>query len=111
MKQPNCVGVGESNYCVLSRATKRLLRNSYLALLLSLVAMRAQAQVRPDSIRGAVTTDSAKPLRGVTVIATMAPDRTMQQAVTDSSGHYVIYFERGTGDYLVYAAQIGRAHV
>ena len=70
-------------------------------------AAKQAAPPRADLIRGAVTTDSGKPLRAVTVIATMAPDRTVQQAVTDSTGHYTIRFERGTGDYLIYAAPLG----
>jgi hypothetical protein len=62
---------------------------------------------RAEVIRGRVTNDSARALAGVTVIATMAPDRTFHQATTDSGGRYEIRFEQGTGDYLVYAAPTG----
>lgn len=62
---------------------------------------------RPEIIRGRVTNDSGRVLSAVTVIATMAPDRTFLQAITDTAGRYEIRFDRGTGDYLVYAAPVG----
>jgi hypothetical protein len=84
-----------------------------LAVGLALTAS-ASAQVpaattprRAEVIRGRVTNDSARALAGVTVIATMAPDRTFRQAVTDSGGRYEIRFDQGTGDYLVYSAPTG----
>jgi hypothetical protein len=66
------------------------------------MAAPALAQ-RTDVIRGRVTNDSNRALPGVTVIATMAPDRTVHEAVTGADGRYEIRFENGTGDYLVYA--------
>ncbi len=63
--------------------------------------------VRAETIRGRVTNDSGRALPSVTVIATRAPDRAFQQAITDTAGRYEIRFEQGTGDYLVYAAPVG----
>ena len=54
-----------------------------------------------------MTNDSGRVLPAVTVIATMAPDRSFLQSVTDSAGRYEIHFERGTGDYLIYAGPVG----
>src|SRR5690349_17911588 len=70
-------------------------------------AQTAGALRRAETIRGRVVGDSGRSLAGVTVIATMAPDRTFRQGITDSAGRYEIHFEAGTGDYLVYAAPIG----
>jgi hypothetical protein len=74
-------------------------------------SVRAQvaggAPRRAETLRGRVVGDSGRALPGVTVIATMAPDRSFRQAVTDSGGRYEIHFDSGTGDYLVYAAPTG----
>jgi hypothetical protein len=83
-----------------------------LAGILTLVATttalaQGPATRRPEVIRGRVTSDSGRVLAGITVIATMAPDRTFRQAVTDTGGRYEIRFELGTGDYLVYAGPVG----
>ena len=72
-----------------------------------LIARALIAQNRPDVIRGTVTSDSGRAMRNVTVIATMAPDRTVQQAITDSLGKYELQFTNGTGDYLIYSAPVG----
>jgi hypothetical protein len=73
-----------------------------------LLAQTPQPQaLRPETIRGRVTNDSGRVLPAVTVIATMAPDRTFLQSVTDSTGRYEIHFDRGTGDYLIYAGPVG----
>jgi carboxypeptidase family protein len=79
------------------------------AMLLSSTIVLAQTPAvrRAEVIRGRVTTDSGKPLANVAVIATMAPDRTFQQSLTDSSGAFEIRFAAGTGDYLVYAGPVG----
>ncbi len=37
----------------------------------------------------------------------MAPDRTFQQATTDSSGRFAIHFAAGTGDYLIHVSALG----
>jgi hypothetical protein len=81
--------------------------------LLTALAGSVTAQVgtgvprRAETIRGRVVGDSGRPMPAVTVIATMAPDRSFRQAVTDSAGRYEIHFDAGTGDYLVYAAPTG----
>ena len=64
-------------------------------------------QRRAELIRGRVMNDSGRALPGITVIATMAPDRSFRQAISDSAGRYEIRFDAGTGDYLVYAAHAG----
>ena len=38
----------------------------------------------------------------------MAPDRTTEFAKSDSAGRYEVVFPRGTGDYLVHVAAVGR---
>jgi hypothetical protein len=83
---------------------------SVLALCLWIVVTLpriATAQVRPEVLRGRVTADSGTPLAGVTVSATMAPDRAVQQTATDSAGRFAIRLVNGTGDYLVHASAIG----
>lgn len=90
----------------------RVVRRSVCAPLaaLCIVAATARAQAtgrRSEIIRGTVSSDSGRVMPGVTVIATMAPDRTFHQSVSDSSGRFVIRFDQGTGDYLVYAAPPG----
>ena len=58
----------------------------------------------PDVVRGTVTSDSAGPIIGASVIITRGPDRYVQQTQTDSAGRYSLTFDPGTGDYLVYVA-------
>ena len=65
-------------------------------------------QIHRDVIRGRVTTDSGKAIKDAEVAVTMAPDRVSQTAKTDSAGRYELIFERGTGDYLVHVASLGR---
>ncbi|MEP6620595.1 MAG: carboxypeptidase-like regulatory domain-containing protein [bacterium] len=67
----------------------------------------ARAQIRPETIRGRITSDSGIAIRGASIAATMAPDRLTFTATTDSAGTYAIRFERGTGDYLVYVGAAG----
>jgi hypothetical protein len=71
------------------------------------ISKSAHAQTRPESIRGRVTTDSGAAIVGATVSATMAPDRTFQQATTDAAGRYTIHFTAGSGDYLIHASALG----
>ncbi|HEY4306333.1 MAG TPA: carboxypeptidase-like regulatory domain-containing protein [Gemmatimonadaceae bacterium] len=61
---------------------------------------------RHEVIRGVVTT-GGRALDGVDVIATRAPDRAFKSAKTDASGHYLIDWPDGTGDYLVHVASVG----
>lgn len=68
-----------------------------------------RAEPKPDStvveiLRGLVTTDSGVPIAGAEVIVTRAPDRLVERARSDATGHWFIRFANGTGDYLVYVA-------
>jgi hypothetical protein len=65
-------------------------------------------QIHRDVIRGRATTDSGVVIAGADVAVTMAPDRLSEFAKTDSAGRYEIVFAKGTGDYLVHVASIGR---
>jgi hypothetical protein len=71
------------------------------------------AAVRHEIIRGTVIAATApgggasKPLDGVDVIATRAPDRAFKSTKTDAAGHYSIDWPDGTGDYLVHVAAPG----
>lgn len=67
--------------------------------------------IHRDVIRGRITSDSARGLANVDVIISRAPDRAFLRTVTDSSGHYVIVFEQGTGDYLVHVSAPGMTTV
>jgi len=71
-------------------------------------AQQPAYQIHRDLIRGRVTDDSGKVIAGADIAVTMAPDRTTQFGKSDSSGHYEITFEHGTGDYLVHIAALGR---
>jgi hypothetical protein len=78
------------------------------AAIASLSASPAGAQTRPEVIRGRVTTDSGATIAGADIIATMAPNRDIFRATSDSSGAYRLAIPNGTGDYLVYIAAPGR---
>lgn len=65
-------------------------------------------QIHRDVIRGRVTTDSGRAVSGADIAVTMAPDRVTQFGKSDSTGHYELVFERGTGDYLVHVSALGR---
>src|SRR4051794_14031786 len=83
----------------------------FLAMALSLAVtapIAAQQEPRvPEVIRGKVIDDSGHVVIGATVMVTRGPDRLTQQSATDSTGHYVVRFAEGTGDYLVYVAAPG----
>lgn len=86
----------------------------HLAMAAVLAGPVAGAQVPPtpptlrhEIIRGRVTGLGAKPLDGVDVIVTRAPDRAFKSAKTDTGGSYTINWIDGTGDYLVHVAAIG----
>jgi hypothetical protein len=87
---------------------------SVLALLAFAVPLAAQDPTNPvyqihrDVVRGRVTTDSGRAVIGADVAVTMAPERNTLFAKTDSAARYEIVFEKGTGDYLVHIAAIGR---
>lgn len=57
---------------------------------------------RTDIIRGTVTSDSGRVVRGATILVTRAPDRTVFSGSSDSTGRYVVSIPQGTGDYLVH---------
>ncbi len=78
-----------------------------LALVLCLAARPAVAQNTAEVVRGRVTTDSGKVVKGATVVVTRGPDRLSQNTTTDSAGNYSVRFDPGTGDYLVYVAFTG----
>jgi hypothetical protein len=66
--------------------------------------------LRHEIIRGTIVggaTGAPKPLDGVDVIATRAPDRAFKSAKTDANGSYSIDWPDGTGDYLVHVAAPG----
>src|ERR1019366_1910243 len=69
---------------------------------------RADAQVRADSIRGRVTTDSGAVIAGADVIITIAPTTNVVRQVTDSSGRYALAIPDGTGEYILYIGAVGR---
>jgi len=71
-------------------------------------AQQPAYQIHRDLIRGRVTGDSGKVIAGADIAITMAPDRTSQFGKSDSSGHYEIVFEHGTGDYLVHIVALDR---
>jgi hypothetical protein len=71
-----------------------------------LLSVRVSAQQVPESIRGRVTDDSSHALVA-TIMVTRGPDRLTQKATSDSTGHYSVRFEQGTGDYLVYVSATG----
>lgn len=73
------------------------------------VAGSAGAQGHTDVIQGRVTTDSGVAIDSADIIVTMAPDRLSKFGRSDATGHYVITFPDGTGDYLVHISAIGRA--
>jgi hypothetical protein len=68
----------------------------------------AAYQIHRDAIRGRITSDSGRAVRDADIAVTMAPDRVTQFAKSDSAGRYEVVFERGTGDYLVHVAALGR---
>ncbi len=65
-------------------------------------------QIHRDVIRGRVMTDSGVAIGGADVAATMAPDRVTQFAKSDADGRFELVFDKGTGDYLVHIASVGR---
>ena len=75
---------------------------------LSAPLQRADAQVRADSIRGRVTTDSGAVIAGADVIITIAPTTNVVRQVTDSSGRYALAIPDGTGEYILYIGAVGR---
>jgi hypothetical protein len=87
---------------LLDAAVNVILRPDGTAVLIA--ARRTGVLLQTDSIRGRVTTDSGGAIVGATVMVTMAPDRQLFRATTDSTGRYAIYVPDGTGDYLVYVA-------
>ena len=78
----------------------------FLAALL-LCATQLPAQNVTDIIRGRVSDDSSRVVAAATVFVTRGPDRAVKQTTTDSTGHYSVSFENGTGDYLIAISAVG----
>jgi hypothetical protein len=89
-------------------SVRRIVTIASFALIAFHVAVNPAAaqQTSAEVIRGRVTDDSAHAVIA-TVMVTRGPDRLTQQAATDSSGHFRVRFEEGTGDYLVYVSAPG----
>lgn len=79
-------------------------RASVLVLLVlgSAASSRLCAQQAGETVRGRVVNDSGRPIPDATVTVTRAPDRESRVARTDAGGSYSVFFEQGTGDYLVH---------
>jgi hypothetical protein len=67
----------------------------------------AQAQARPETIRGRITSETGTPIVGATVSVTIAPGRSFAEARSDSAGVYLIRISEGHGDYLLHASKLG----
>ena len=83
-------------------------RCALLLVAVSVPALRGQTPVRPEIIRGQVKTDSGRVIAAADVIVTMAPNREIFRAASDSAGRYSLTIDKGTGDYLVYIGAPGR---
>ena len=73
----------------------------WMLLVAALVPALARAQARHEIIRGRVTGDSARAVRGADVVSTRTSDRVAKTATTDAAGRYAIDWPDGTGDYLL----------
>lgn len=71
----------------------------FALLVAAIVPATARAQARHEIIRGRVTGDSGRAVRGADVIATRTSDRVVKTAATDASGRYAIDWPDGAGDY------------
>src|SRR5688500_9237323 len=79
-----------------------------LALMLAAASPAiALAQAPSDTLRGRVVTDSGAAVPAAEITVTRAPDRLVQRTRSDSSGHWIIVFVEGTGDYLVHVSAPG----
>ncbi|CAN5916672.1 hypothetical protein BH11GEM2_BH11GEM2_22200 [soil metagenome] len=79
----------------------------WFALVATAIGSAPSAAQQPaEVIRGRITDDSSKALVAA-VMVTRGPDRLTRQATSDSTGHYRVRFEQGTGDYLVYVSVPG----
>lgn len=71
----------------------------YVLFVAALVPAAGRAQARHEIIRGRVTGDSARAVRGADVIATRTSDRIAKVATTGVDGRYAIDWPDGSGDY------------
>jgi hypothetical protein len=65
------------------------------------------AQSRHEIVRGRVTSDSARVVRGADVIVTKTSDRSAKTAKTDTAGQFSTDWPDGTGDYAVTVTAVG----
>ena len=79
----------------------------YSILLIVAVGAQLEAQTRPETIRGEIRDGAGRPVAEASVSVTMAPDRLVFQARSDSGGTYAIHISNGSGDYLLHVAKIG----
>src|SRR5262249_3030910 len=68
----------------------RMRAAAILALLIAPASGSVWAQGRHDVIRGRVTGDSGRAVRGANVATTRAPDRAVKTTTTDANGQFVI---------------------
>jgi hypothetical protein len=83
-------------------------RFTWLCVPVCLPFLPARGQTRAEIIRGQVKTDSGRAVAAADIIVTMAPNREIFRATSDSAGQYRVLIEKGTGDYLVYIGAPGR---
>ena len=77
-------------------------------LVINAAAMEAASgQGRAETIEGLVRSDSGAVVVGALVNLTMAPNRELFTASTDSTGQFRIVVPNGTGDYLIHISALG----
>jgi hypothetical protein len=69
-------------------------RFAWLVALLCVPARHASSQTRAETIRGQVKTDSGKAMAAADIIVTMAPNREIFRAASDSAGNYQLRIEK-----------------
>ena len=86
-------------------------RFSYLAVLLSLLALAAPPALaqQVDVIRGRITGETNEPLENVAIVVTSLSGNVNRTARTDRAGRFTITFPNGDGDYMVTIAAVGYA--
>jgi hypothetical protein len=86
----------------------KLLIGAFVACVVAPHAIDAQAGTsRHEIVRGRVTADSGRLVRGASVIVTRTSDAVAKTTETDSSGTYVSDWPDGTGDYALAIVAVG----